>query len=100
VRVVEIVQGQKSRVAEFEQGQERRVAEFGRAMKTAVQLAVLMLGMQADLPRHVPLDHSDGMKSVGKTNTICRRPPLFPSQMVKSGVSLQAVLVPSPCGQM
>jgi hypothetical protein len=24
--------------------------------------------MQADLPRHVPLDHSDGMKFVGKTN--------------------------------
>jgi hypothetical protein len=36
VRVVEIVQGQKSRVAEFVQGQESRVAEFGRAMKTAV----------------------------------------------------------------
>jgi hypothetical protein len=31
------------------------------------QLAILLLGMQADLPRHVPLDHSDGMKSDGKT---------------------------------
>jgi hypothetical protein len=29
-----------------------------------------MLGMQADLPRHVPLDHSGGMKSVGKTNNV------------------------------
>jgi hypothetical protein len=36
VRVVQIVQGQKSRVAEFVQWQESRVAEFGRAMKTAV----------------------------------------------------------------
>jgi hypothetical protein len=35
-----------------------------------MQLAILLLGMQADLPRHVPLDHSDGMKSVGKTNNV------------------------------
>jgi hypothetical protein len=34
------------------------------------QLAILLLGMQADLPRHMPLDHSDGMKSVGKTNNV------------------------------
>jgi hypothetical protein len=33
-----------------------------------LQLVILLLGMSAFLPSHMPLDHSDGMKSVGKTN--------------------------------
>jgi hypothetical protein len=53
--------------------------------KEPYQLAVLMLGMPADLPRHVPLDHSDGMKSVGKTNNFVEDLPYSTARWSRAG---------------